>query len=131
MEYVPTEVPRTPKQWTQLVKAAHAEWTLGGTLLAETLGRVWIGEEVVRTCLTRGGHDQQVIHRFPRQGAQWRRALIGSLSPEGQMGPCWCGSGLPYCACHLAGSGQLGNLCPCGSARRSTPATTSGPTTRR
>lgn len=78
--YLPPEVPSTAKQWTQLVKAAHADWTLAPALMGHGLGKVYIGEEVVRTRLARGVHDQQVIHRFPRHGAQWRRTLISSLS---------------------------------------------------
>lgn len=112
---VPAEAPASPKQWTQLVKAAHADWTLTAALVLERVGKVWIGEEVLHTRLSRGEHDQRVIHRFARKGAQWRRTVIASLCPEGQMGPCWCGSGLPYCACHLAGSGRLTKPCPCGS----------------
>ncbi len=78
------------------------------------VGKVFIGADVVRTRLARGVHDQQVIHEFPMRGAQWRRGLIATYSPEGQMGPCVCGSGLPFCACHLV-MGDPARDCPCGS----------------
>lgn len=110
----PAGIPSTPKQWAQLVKAAHADWTLAPAVVGHGLGKVYIGGDVVRTRLARGVHDQQVIHTFPMRGAQWRRAVIAHLSPEGQMGPCPCGSGLPYCACHLRLT-DLARPCPCGS----------------
>lgn len=33
------------------------------------------------------------------------------------MGPCACGSGLPYCACHLRSAAVLAADCTCGSRK--------------
>jgi hypothetical protein len=92
--------------------------------------KVIIGGDVLRTRLTRGEHQQHVIHTFPMRGGQWRRSLIGTLHPEGQLGPCQCGSGVPQATCHLLAR-DTSQPCPCLSGKSLADCHLIGPGDRR
>lgn len=109
------EVPQRldDRAWSRLAVATYQRWTVGGTIA----GAVYIGGDVTRTSLTRdGGLERVRLRGFPTEGPQWRRALVGSLHDDGQLGRCICGSGLPSVACHLLNRDHS-RPCPCRSGR--------------
>lgn len=90
--------PMTDEEWTALAVRVRQQWTLQPS---SGQPHCAIGGHVVLTRLERGLSSQRRIHSFPTEGWEFRRTLIGSLHPLGQLGPCICGSGQPYAVCHL------------------------------
>jgi hypothetical protein len=92
--------PRTDQQWVALAKKAHDRHSLASVMTGR---KVFIGGGLVLTRLERGRSEHREIYRFPQgQGnADWRRMLVGTLHPLGQLGPCVCGQGQPAAVCHL------------------------------
>lgn len=73
-----------------------------------------LGGRLILTTLQRGSSSHRVLHRFPDDDWSFRKMVIGTLHPLGQIGPCACGSGQPQLVCHLAYA-LPGWPCPCTS----------------
>lgn len=105
-------IPRTARAWADLAQLVHRNWAIeklpGGI-------RMPIGGDVIFTRLERDIASQVRVHRFPREGADFRRAMIGTLHRAGQLGPCPCGSGQPLIVCHLRRMGP--EPCACESGK--------------
>jgi len=109
----PVEVPADVGGWVALGKDLHARYALAPVM---TGNHVNIGGDLILSRLERGSATQRRVHTFPTDGEQFRRMMIGSLHPLGQLGPCVCGSGQPYLVCHMRWL-EEGAPCPCGSGR--------------
>lgn len=113
-----TVVPVSDRDWAVFAEAIYVD-----SALDNDVG--WfkrpLGGDVVATTMTVGADIQQrTVHQYPTQGWRWREMLIGTLAPGGQLGPCVCGSGMPFVMCHLGRqiAGPLfGLTCPCGSTK--------------
>lgn len=99
-----------PEDWPALAEAVYAECSV--TYNDKTL----IGGALELTRLERGSISQRKVHELPEDDWRFRKMLIGTLHPYGQLGPCYCGSGQPQIVCCLAlGLADPTWPCPCTS----------------
>lgn len=103
---VELDAPSSDSEW--IAVGEHA-YTNGGCSLGS---RSPFGGDLILTRLERGSVTQRRIHTLPQNDWRFRQMLIGTTHPVGQLGPCTCGSGLPYIRCHLAPAPPTWP-CPC------------------
>lgn len=112
--------PTTDAEWVQLADDLFEEYALASWHKGASKGV--FGGDLILTRLDRGGvASQRRIGNIPIDDARFRRALVGTCHPSGQLGPCPCGSGGPYAVCCpgyfdpfkpcMCGSGELFGEC--------------------
>lgn len=107
----PTSPPETVDEWIALGQAVQDDYALAPKM---TDLKVIIGGDLIHTRLEIGQSAHRRVHRFPDDVPAFRRMMVGSHHWTGQLGPCPCGSGQPFVACHLR---WHAGPCACDSGR--------------
>lgn len=101
--------PEDGEAWMRLAVIARQERALD---LNPHL-KVLVGGRVFQTYLSRSGAAVTPLFEFNDSGEEFQRMVAGTLHPQGQAGPCPCGSNQRLIDCHLVP--LLDEPCPCGT----------------
>lgn len=104
-------VPANDTEWANVAQLARKT----RTLVDFTTGlKVHVGGSVFHTHLERGQATTRKILEFDQDPEEFRLAVAGTLHPQGQLGPCYCGSSRSLIDC-CAAVQHNGKPCLCGS----------------
>lgn len=96
LEPTSTDLPVSDEDWAGIGEAIYeqAGYTLGP--------HSYMGGDLLLTRVERGALSVRKIHTLPADDWRFRQMMIGTLHPEGQIGPCPCGKDQPFTLCHMA-----------------------------
>jgi hypothetical protein len=109
----PLPVPESAEDWVVLAQAARRQrsrWWSRSNLSQHPVGGV-----LHLTTVERGKVTTEQVHTFDDSGQEFADMITGTAHPQAQLGPCRCGSGKRYIACHL--EPLLDKPCTCGSGK--------------
>lgn len=109
-EQPPLTEPTTIQEWVDLAWQARQR----GFLPAYTGLKAVIGGRAYLTVVERGVTTERLLLPFDDTGWEFALMATGSLHPWGQVGPCWCGSGVRELDCCIPE--KLALPCGCESA---------------
>lgn len=106
------DAPTTTDGWVRLAQACREE----RAMITPASGlKVFVMGRVFHTTMSRGRVATDLVHTFDDSGEEFQAMVAGTMHPQGQLGPCPCGSGDRYLDCCLPG--QLDEDCLCGSSK--------------
>ena len=103
-------IPESRQDWIALAMRARTERSL-----MSGFGKTFVAGDLHYTRLKRGMATTKKVHTFNDAGEEFQALVRGTYHPQGQLGPCWCGSGKTFLECHMAP--HLDEPCACGSGR--------------